>query len=180
MRRDLRSPLRVLGIGVVAGVAGTAVMTGVQLAEQRLRGSGSPEPPESWSEAPAPAQVGELVARRVFRHPVALERAPALTNVVHWSYGIAWGVAFAAIQRAAGLAVVPAAAGFGTLVWASDYVVLPGMKIYQPAWKYPASTLAIDLGRHLAYGAGAAGAYALAARSSPRRHGKVGRIVHPA
>jgi hypothetical protein len=159
--RLTRTPLGAIGLGVAAGLAGTAVMTLFQMVEQQLHGPASSKPPTSWDETPAPAQVGERIARGVFERPIDLERAPELTNIVHWSYGTAWGVAFAVAQRSLGIPVVPAAAGFGTLVWASDYAVLPSMKIYKPPWKYPASTLALDLVRHLAYGAGVAGAYAL-------------------
>jgi predicted branched-subunit amino acid permease len=112
----------------------------------------------------APAQVAERVASGVFERPLDLEQASRITNVVHWSYGTLWGIGFGIVQRSLGLPVVAAAVGFGTLVWASDYAVLPAMKIYKPAWRYPASTLAIDLGRHLAYGAGVAGAFALLER----------------
>jgi hypothetical protein len=177
MRAFTRTPLGVIGLGAAAGLAGTAVMTAVQLAEQRLRGSGESGPPKSWDEAPAPAQVGERVARGVFQRPIDLDQAPRVTNVVHWSYGMAWGVAFAVVQRSLGIPVLPAAAGFGTLVWASDYVVLPAMKIYEPAWKYPASTLAVDLARHLAYGAGVAGAYALLEQQTAPRPGRVQRLL---
>ena len=100
-----------------------------------------------------------------------------VTNVVHWSYGTAWGVAFAIVQRSLGVPVIPAAAGFGTFVWASDYAVLPAMKIYKPAWKYPASTLAVDLVRHLAYGAGVAGAHALLERCSAPKPTRVQRLT---
>jgi hypothetical protein len=175
MRSFLRTPLGAVALGVAAGVAGTAVMTVLQLAEQRLRGGGEDGPPASWDEAPAPAQVGEKVARGVLEHPLDVEQAPRVTTVVHWTYGTSWGVAFAIAQRSLGIPVVPAAAGFGPLVWASDYAVLPAMKIYKPAWRYPASTLAVDLVRHLAYGAGVAGAFALLERCTarpPRRFGR--------
>jgi hypothetical protein len=176
MRSLGRIPLGVIGLGVAAGLAGTAVMTALQLAEQKLRGSGESEPPASWDETPAPAQIGERVARGVFEHPLDLDQAPAVTNVVHWSYGTAWGVAFAIVQRSLGVPVLPAAAGFGTIVWASDYAVLPAMKIYKPVWKYPASTLAVDLVRHLVYGAGVAGAYALLARCTAPEPSRMQRL----
>jgi hypothetical protein len=172
-----KTPLGAIALGAAAGIAGTAVMTGVQLAEQKLRGGGTSEPPASWDEAPAPAQVGERVARGVFEHPLDLEQASRITNIVHWSYGTLWGIGFGVVQRSLSLPVLPAAVGFGTLVWASDYALLPAMKIYKPAWRYPASTLAIDLGRHLAFGAGVAGAYALLDRRTASRRGRLRRLT---
>jgi hypothetical protein len=173
----MKTPLAAIALGAAAGIAGTAVMTGVQLAEQKLRGGGASAPPASWDDAPAPAQVAERVASGVFEHPLDLEQAPRITNLVHWSYGTLWGIGFGIVQRSLGLPVVPAAVGFGTLVWASDYVVLPAMKIYKPAWRYPASTLAIDLGRHLAYGAGVAGAFALLDRRAAPGRGRLRRLT---
>jgi hypothetical protein len=170
MRPSPRTTLGVLCLGVVAGIGGTAAMTALQLAEARLRGaSGESGPPKSWDEAPAPAQVGERIADGVFEHPLPLEQAARIANVMHWSYGTLWGAGFGLVQGSLGLPVLPAAAAFGTVVWGSDYAILPAMKIYKPAWRYPASTLAIDLGRHLVYGAGVAGTYALLDRRWRRR-----------
>src|SRR4051794_34260280 len=63
--RDVRrlTPLAALGRGLAAGLAGTAAMTAYQAAVAIRRGSTAkdavaPEPPDTWSEAPAPAQVG--------------------------------------------------------------------------------------------------------------------------
>jgi hypothetical protein len=160
-----RSPLSALGAGVLAGVGGTAAMTLLQLAEARIRGGGgSSEPPESWADAPAPAQVAERIADGVFEHPLPLEQAPAITNVMHWSYGTLWGVGYGLAEASIGLPAAVAGAAWGTLVWSGDYALLPAMGIYKPAWKYPASTLALDLGRHLVYGLGVAGTYALLER----------------
>ena len=41
---------------------------------------------------------------------------------------------------------------FGATVWASDYVILPAAKLYEPIWDYDAKTLANDLSAHLVYG----------------------------
>lgn len=161
MRSSPHSPLAAIGLGVAAGIGGTAVMTAVQMIEAKLKGSGPSEAPETWEDAPAPAQVGERIADGVFDRPLPVESAPLVTNVMHWSYGTMWGVSFGVVQASLGLPLAPAALGFGTLVWASDYVILPAMKLYEPAWKYPAGTLAVDLARHLAYGAGVAGTWGL-------------------
>ncbi len=156
-----RTPLGAIGRGLVAGVAGTAAMTALQAVEQRLtaNGGGEQEPPASWDETPAPAQVGERVMHGIFHRPLRLARAPVLTNVVHWSYGTALGGWFGILQDS--LAIPRGVDGvlFGTLVMASDYSTLPAMGIYKPAWKYSPKTLAVDLGRHLVYGIAVAATY---------------------
>jgi hypothetical protein len=48
------------------------------------------EPPEDWSDTPAPAQVGQRFAAGVFRRPVDIENAGLVKNVVHWAYGSSW------------------------------------------------------------------------------------------
>jgi hypothetical protein len=50
-------------------------------------------------------------------------------------------------------------------VVASDYVVLPLMKLYKPAWRYPVRTLADDLTAHLAYGVATAATFRLLSSS---------------
>ena len=154
-----RTPLGTIGLGLAAGAVGTAVLTALQLVEQRVRGGGTSGPPRTWEEAPAPAQVGHRVADGVFEHDLPLSDAPALTNVVHWSYGVVWGAAFGILQRSFHWPLAAAGAAFGTMVWAGGYTALPAMGIYEPAWKYPLKTLGIDLGRHLVYGTGVAVAY---------------------
>src|SRR5881409_689676 len=89
--------LKSLARGVVAGVAGTAVMTAYQLAVAKAQGKPLRTPvPHRWADAPAPAQVAKKLAdalgqgRRFTREDV-----PMLTNVMHWLYGVGWGFAFA-------------------------------------------------------------------------------------
>ncbi len=43
---------------------------------------------------------------------------------------------------------------FSAAVFAGDYIALPAAGLYKPIWQYDATTLAWDLGVHLAYGAG--------------------------
>jgi hypothetical protein len=153
------TPLGVIATGLVAGAAGTAVMTAFQLSEQRLRASadGAEQPPASWDEAPAP--VGERVVGGVLHRDLDLDQAATVTNVVHWSYGTLLGAAFGILQSSFRLPVIAAASGFGTLVWSGDYAILPALGSYRPAWRYPVRTLALDLARHLVYGAGVAVAF---------------------
>jgi uncharacterized membrane protein YagU involved in acid resistance len=42
---------------------------------------------------------------------------------------------------------------FGTVVWLTDYIVLPLAGVYKPIWQYDVKTLANDLTAHLVYGA---------------------------
>ena len=55
----------------------------------------------------------------------------------------------------------------GATVWSASYVLLPLAGLYRPIWEYDAKVLAKDLGDHLAYGLGAAGANRLLGGQRP-------------
>ena len=160
------SPLTALGRGLVAGLAGTAAMTAYQTIVAVRRGSSleqalAPDAPQSWDEAPAPAQVGYRFLNGVFRRSASPEHAPAFTNAVHWSYGTAWGALYGLVQGTLHAPVLRNGAALGTTVFGSAYVVLPAMEIYDPPWEYSPKALATDWSYHLVYGLGVAGAYRL-------------------
>jgi len=79
--------------GVVAGIAGTGVMTAYQLGVAKLRGQPlGTEVPHKWADAPAPAQVAKKAAHAVGQGArLTREDVPLLTNAMHWLYGIGWG-----------------------------------------------------------------------------------------
>ena len=50
---------------------------------------------------------------------------------------------------------------FGAAVWATGYVVLPRLGVYEEIWNYDLETLAKDLSAHLAFGTATAAAFRL-------------------
>ena len=52
---------------------------------------------------------------------------------------------------------------FGAAVWASGYVVLPLLGVYEPIWKYDLETLRKDLSAHLVFGTATAAAFRILA-----------------
>jgi uncharacterized membrane protein YagU involved in acid resistance len=58
---------------------------------------------------------------------------------------------------------------FGATVWASGYVVLPLLGVYDPIWKYDLETLGKDLSAHLVYGTATAAAFGLLAHGEFHR-----------
>jgi hypothetical protein len=151
--------IRRLARGAAAGVAGTLAMD--LLWYRRYRAGGGEggfadwevtQDVPSWEEAPAPAQMGRKVLQTVTGQDVPLERAAALSNVMHWAYGTSWTVGYALALRHRPWWAGPA---FGATVWASDYVTLPLAGVYEPIWKYDAGALWQDLSAHLVFGAAA-------------------------
>jgi|SRR5919109_153332 hypothetical protein len=161
-----RGALAALGLGFAAGAAGTLAMTATQEAAGWLRRGSSAtaetlRQPRTWAEAPAPAQV----AKRALGRRVTKRHAPLLTNVGHWSYGLALGGAYGLVQSRVRLHPLAHGVIFGAAVWGLQYAMLSPLGISDPPWRQPTTTLGIDIGHHLAYGFATAGVYeALAGR----------------
>jgi hypothetical protein len=92
----------------VAGLAGTAAMTALQLGVRRACGQrlGTPVP-RTWADAPPPAQVAKkaadavgegrrIIRRPPWRYPVGELALDLSYDVV---YGVAVGAAYAALDR---------------------------------------------------------------------------------
>ena len=148
--------------GVVAGIAGTGVMTAYQLGVAKLRGQPlSTEVPHKWADAPAPAQVAKRAAHAVGQGArLTREDVPLLTNAMHWLYGIGWGTFYGLGAGQTRPDPVKGGLAFGTGVWGAAYAELIPLGIYEAPWKYPKRELALDLSYHLVYGLAVAGAYA--------------------
>ena len=148
--------------GVIAGVAGTGVMTAYQLAVAKLQGNPLTTPvPHRWADAPAPAQLAKKAADAVGQGArFTREDVPLLTNAMHWLYGVTWGAFYGVAARSAGPDPVAGGLAFGTGVWGASYVELVPLGLYKLPWKYPPKDLALDLSYHIVYGLAVAAAYA--------------------
>ena len=156
---DARRLLIAAARGKLAGAAGTLAMDLLWYRRSRRAGG---EPGflawetaaglEGWDDAPAPAQVGRKLVRLVLRRDLPPERARLVTNVMHWSYGLAWGAMLGVVDELRPSSGPWRGPAFGLAVWGSDYVILPPLGIYKPIWRYDAATLAKDASAHLVYG----------------------------
>ena len=163
------TPLQVVLRGLAAGAAGTTAMD--LLWFHRYKRGGGEDRFMEWElsrgvaggeDAGPPAQIGKRLFEGLFRQDLAGERAGLVNDVMHWSYGLGWAVAYAAVASSTPARPAPASGiAFGSLVWASDYVVLPLAKVYKPIWEYDARTLADDLSAHLLYGVATAATFRL-------------------
>ncbi len=161
-----KTPLATVAQGLAAGLVGNAMFTAFQEIRHRAQDANG-RAPRTWGETPEPAQVGHRVAAGVFRRDVPLEKAGAVAHVVHWIYGTSWGAVYALIEESVRQPLVSGAA-LTTSVMATDYTLLPLMKLYRPPWRYSAKALGADFATHLVHGLSVAGAYkALDAMRSP-------------
>jgi hypothetical protein len=151
---------------LLAGAAGTAAMTAHQSISQRLsqrysepeqeNGPSRHEESDPWESAPAPAQAGKRLIEAVSDKTVSPDAIPLLTQVMHWSYGCSWGIAYALAQRRLEISARVLGPAFGIGVWLMSYAQLVPLGIYDPPWTYPLSSVADELGYHLTYGSAVA------------------------
>jgi uncharacterized membrane protein len=134
--------------GLVAGLAGTAAMTGSQALHRRLTGAAPSGAPGELGRRALEAALGRRVPRR---------HRPALDQAVHWLYGSTWGIPFALIARGAPHhGVLSAGSTLGLALWSTSLVELPVLGLAPPVWDQPPEALSADAGFHLVYGLAAA------------------------
>jgi len=136
-----------IGRGMVAGVAGTALMTISSTIEMKLAG-------RQPSSAPADAAAKVL---GVDPKAEAAEKARFAT-VVHWAYGTAWG-ALRGVLGVAGLSGPVAGGAHFAAVWGSG-LVLPRLGVAPPVGKSGTRALTTDAFHHFVYAAGRSPAFA--------------------
>ena len=140
-----------VGIGLAAGLAGTAAITASTILESKRRG-------RAQSQTPAEA------AQKVMGVEATSEQKKArFSNLVHWAYGTGWGAARGLLD-AAGLPPVAATAAHAALVWGTEQAMLPSMKLAPPPIEQGAAELAVDGAHHLLYAAAAGAAYSRLSR----------------
>jgi hypothetical protein len=165
------SLVRTAACGMLAGVAGTLALDLVWYVRYKRSGGESSfltwefsSAPTSWEEASAPANVGKLLYETATHQELPASEIGTTTNIMHWSYGVQWGVVLAVALGSARYVKPWHAPLLGSLVWLSSYVSLPIAGFYKPIWSYDRETLWQDLSAHLAYGAGGVAAFWAACR----------------
>ena len=142
-----------MGRGLVAGVAGTALMTVASTIEMKVQG-------REASTAPADAAAKVLGVE-----PTGDDEQARFSNVVHWAYGTSWG-ALRGVLGAVGLTGPAAAGAHFAAVWGSGLVMLPALGVAPPLKEWGAKALATDAFHHLVYAAATSMAFAALDRSS--------------
>jgi MYXO-CTERM domain-containing protein len=141
-----------LGIGLVAGFAGTVAITASQAIEMRLRRR---EPSDT------PAKAAEKV---LHIHPDDEQAEAVLNNGVHFAYGTTWGT-FRSVLDLAGLRGLPASAVHFAAIQGAAFIVLPGLKVAPPVTEWGAKEIAIEMGHHAVYAIAAGLTYDALSRS---------------
>ncbi len=142
-----------VGRGLVAGVAGTALMTVASTIEMKVQG-------REASTAPADAAAKVLGVE-----PTGDDEKARFATVVHWVYGTSWG-ALRGVLGAVGLTGPAAAGAHFAAVWGSGLVMLPALGVAPSVKEWGAKALATDAFHHLVYAAATSMAFAALDRSS--------------
>jgi hypothetical protein len=127
-----------IGKGLMAGLAGTAVMTAGQMAEMKIND-------REGSNAPAEAVEKTLDLEAKNQHAEEV-----LSQLTHFAYGTTWG-AVRGLLGAAGLKGVPATLLHFGLVWGASMAMMPAMDLGKPVTEQKPKTIGVDALHHLIY-----------------------------
>ncbi|HJP62497.1 MAG TPA: hypothetical protein VJ844_03605 [Mucilaginibacter sp.] len=127
-----------IGKGILAGLAGTAVITLSQMIEMRLT---KREPSE------APVKVAEQVTDV---KPANKEVKEKVSQEIHWAYGTSWGIVRGLIGLT-GVRGVPAIAAHFAAIWGTALVMLPSFKAGPKITEEEPKAIAIDAMHHMVY-----------------------------
>lgn len=145
-----------IGKGLIAGAAGTALMTAAQRVEMAATGR-------------QPSNTPEMAGRKVLGvEPTNETNAKRLNTMVHWFYGTIWGVPLG-LMSLFGVRGWVASVFHFCKIWTAGMLLLPAMKLSSPPWKWGAKSLAIDGAFHVVYAVGAGMCFSCLSRADGRR-----------
>jgi hypothetical protein len=127
-----------IGVGLMAGLAGTIAMTLCQMAEMKVTG-------RKPSNTPANA-VREVLDVE----PVSPAKAEEVSNEVHFTYGTSLGM-IRGILGLAGLKGMIANTFHFLIVWGGKLFMLPSLRVAAPITHQSAKTIATDVVHHAVY-----------------------------
>lgn len=121
-----------LGLGVAAGLAGTAVMTAFQkIVEMPLTGRADSYAPAELAEKLLPLRPSSAGARK------------RINYAAHFGLGLNWGLAYAVAAKS-GLRGQPAVAATFAAMYSGDVLLATALGIYEPA-KWSVEEIGIDV-----------------------------------
>lgn len=126
------------GVGLIAGLAGTIVMTACQRLDMKITG-------RSKNTAPADA-VREVLDIK----PVTGSESHQLSAWVHWVYGTSLGLVRGLVHLLGIRGLKAGVAHFG-VVWGTELIMLPRLRVAPPLSRESPGTIARDALYHDLY-----------------------------
>jgi hypothetical protein len=141
-----------LALGVVAGLAASAVMEAYQaLAAKPFGQTGGGES--------STVKLADKLSVASTGAPVAQRRRERAGRLVHYGTGVALGILYVLVAPHWAPITWGFGVGYGIAVAIMlDYVVVPALALGPPAWKTPLATHPYGLSAHIVFGAALEGA----------------------
>src|ERR1700761_5997022 len=127
-----------IGKGLLAGLAGTAAITLLQMIEMEITG-------RKPSEAPVKVASETTVVK-----PANAAQKEKVSQEIHWAYGTSWGIARGIIGLT-GLRGLPAAAVHFAAIWGTSMIMIPAFKAGPKVTEEDPKAIAIDAMHHAVY-----------------------------
>jgi hypothetical protein len=131
--------------GVLAGAAGTAMMTLAYNVERRVRGR-RPDQQLDYDDSLVP---GQIVASVLHLPSVTARGEYDLGMLLRWGYGSAFGIAHVVLRRA--VHEPWASSIFGSMLMSATLSLFPLLGRTPPPNKWPADVLATSFATHAIY-----------------------------
>ncbi len=129
-----------IGVGLMAGLAGTVAMTVSQMIDMKITG-------RKPSDTPANA------VREVFDiKPVTESKSKEVSNEIHWVYGTSLGLVRGALSLTGLKGLIGSALHFVT-IWGGELLMLPALRVAPPVTKEKPKDIATDAFYHIVYAA---------------------------
>ncbi len=127
-----------IGIGIVAGLVGTAVMTAAQMIEMKFSGR-------------EPSDTPYKALKKTFGiEAQTKEDKEFLTNATHFAYGTTWGIPRGLLATFGAKGIPGTSAHFGA-VWGTELSLLPAMDVAEPVTEWKPKAIAEDALFHAIY-----------------------------
>lgn len=127
-----------IGIGLVAGLVGTAVMTAAQMIEMQATGRESSDTPYK-------------AVKKTFGVKAQSEEDKELvTNVTHIAYGSTWGIPRGLMAAFGTKGIAATGMHFGA-VWGTELSLLPAMHVTEPVTEWKPKAISTDAMFHILY-----------------------------
>ena len=151
-----QSPLAAIVKGAIAGAAGTWAMgEAMSRAPQLLERAGYrlPDAPPGPTAPDSPTEeVAERLAEGLAQDEIDEGTKATAGQVIHWSYGAAWGAAYGVLQATLKLPTLFGGALFGAGVGYFGERVMPALRLQNPPERNPRAVNVFHMGGHVLYG----------------------------
>ncbi len=158
MRRNNNAIVRDALYGGVAGIVGTVFLEQTASLLYRFERPEKKEQEEKIRKESPDVTMARRIANEWLKLNLADEDVALLGQLVHWSYGAAWGVLYGIARRRVRLIGTASGLPFGLLFFLiGDEAVNAGLKLTPPPQAYPIDAHVRGLVAHVAFAVAADG-----------------------